>query len=89
MQDDDLVTCRRVNYIQAAMVQAAISIQQAHGMEAAVAVLRAENLSQAVIDRVLSSGTRKRLWPYSALERPALLISDRSRQEPAASSRHA
>ncbi|QBE62777.1 hypothetical protein [Pseudoduganella lutea] len=88
MQDDKLITCRRVNYIQAAMVQAAISIQQAHGIEAAIAVLRAENLSQAVIDRVLSPGARKRVWPYSALERPAL-IPDRSLMEPLASRNHA
>jgi DNA-binding TFAR19-related protein (PDSD5 family) len=74
MPEYDLVTCRRENYIQAAMVQAAISIQQTHGTGAAIAVLEAEKLSQDVIDRVLTAKARKRLSPYSALERPASLL---------------
>jgi hypothetical protein len=57
------------------MVQAAISIQQAHGRRAAIAVLDAEQLSQEVIERVLSAPARKRLSPYSALERPALSLT--------------
>ncbi|GGY08177.1 hypothetical protein GJV26_18465 [Massilia dura] len=73
MHNYDLVTCRRENYIQAAMVQAAISIQQTHGTRAAMAVLHAEQLSQDVIERVLSTGARKRLWPYSALDRTAAM----------------
>jgi hypothetical protein len=60
------VTCRRVNYIQAAMVQAAISIQQTHGRNTAVALLLAENLPREIIDRVLSTSTRKRIWPYAS-----------------------
>ena len=74
MQEFDLVTCRRVNYIQAAMVQAAISIQRTHGTELAIAVLQAEHVPDEVIKRVLSAQSRKRLWPYSALERPACLL---------------
>lgn len=74
MVDYGLVMCRRENYIGAAMVQAAISIQQTHGTRAAIAVLAAENLSQEVIERVLSVQARKRLSPYSALERPALSL---------------
>lgn len=71
MQEYDFVTCRRENYIGAAMVQAAISIQRTHGTRAAVAVLEAEQLPQAVIERVLAAGARRRLSPYSAPERQA------------------
>jgi guanyl-specific ribonuclease Sa len=74
MREYDLVTCRRENYIQAAMVQAAMSIQQTHGTRAAIAVLEAEQLPQEVIERVLTAGSRTRLSPYSALERPASLL---------------
>jgi len=74
MQAYDLVTCRRVNYIQAAMVQAAISIQETHGRDTAVALLQAENLPDEIIDRVLSASPRKRVWPYASFEKPALLL---------------
>lgn len=77
MQKFDLVTCRRTNYIQAAMVQAAISIQHAHGTPVAIAMLRAEQLSEDVISRVLSAGTSKRQSPYSALEQRTWPPSDR------------
>ncbi|WP_338763181.1 hypothetical protein [Massilia sp. METH4] len=68
MHHYDLVTCRRVNYIQAAMVQAAIAIQRSHGTSTATAVLESERLPQAVIDRVLSTGARTRSCPYTAFE---------------------
>ena len=76
MMEHDLVTCRRVNYIQAAMVQAAIAIQHQHGTQAATAILQAEQLPQEVIDRVLTAGTARRLQPYTALEKPASLLPD-------------
>lgn len=76
MLPHDLVTCRRVNYIQAAMVQAAISIREAHGIYTAVAVLEAEAVPTAVINRVLCHPpSRLRSNPYIALERPAALIA--------------
>jgi len=76
MHEYDLVTCRRVNYIQAAMVQAAISIQRTQGIRAAIAVLHEEGVPQDVIDRVLSDDGKKRLWPYTAMEWPASLVPD-------------
>lgn len=69
MQNDDYGLCRRSNYIQAAMVQAAVSIQQMHGTRAAIAVLQAENLPREVIERVLAPGAPKRIAPYRSLER--------------------
>lgn len=74
MPEYDLVTCRRVNYIHAAMVQAAIAILQSHGIRAAVGVLLAEDLPQEVIDRVLMDTSQTRHSPYMALERPASLL---------------
>jgi hypothetical protein len=76
MHQYDLVACRRVNYLQAAMVQAAISIQNSHGREVAIAVLLAEHVSVTVIDRVLEDTPNKRRWPYSALQQPASLLPD-------------
>lgn len=80
MQEYDLVTCRRTNYIQAAMVQAAIAIHRAHGRHSAIALMRAEEVPLEVIDRVLSADAPRRNSPYTALTRPASLLPDDRRR---------
>lgn len=76
MTENMVLTCRRMNYIQAAMVQAALSIQHSHGKDDAIAILQAENLSEEVIARILSPGGPRRLSPYTALESTAAGIAD-------------
>jgi hypothetical protein len=52
---DDYMPCRRTNYVQAAYVEAAIYINKVFGSDRAYWILLREQLSAAVIQRVLRS----------------------------------
>ncbi len=58
--DPTLACCRRRNYVHAAFVDAAITIQASQGTERATALLQGEGVGTGVIDRVLAPAGRHR-----------------------------
>jgi hypothetical protein len=55
---------RRYNYVQAAYVDAALSIRDSHGLRKAEHILSKEGVPGEVIDRILfTSGPQRRKYP--------------------------
>lgn len=54
MDNYPLLSCRRHDYVKAAMVEAALSIQRHHGTAMAAYLLQEEGLPPALIERILA-----------------------------------
>ena len=60
MDNYPLLSCRRQDFVKAAMVEAALNIQRRHGTAMAAYLLEEEGLPPALIERILARIGRHR-----------------------------